>query len=269
MLCREQELQFVTNVILVTILDIFPQSVLFLYNVQGDLAVPAAAALRIFSGIFIFRGFMLIFMYYFQIVSRKMYAVIISVIDGFAGIIPLALILTHFLGIAGIWLTFPMLSALLLAGILLTNTIIARRSEGKYSGLLLYEREEDIPVLDSTIALRKEDIVDAAKSLREFCRKSNVSEKLSVLVALASEEMGNYSIEHKEKRKLDELDLLLKVYSDRIVMDVRSIGKPFDITACDAEQFSNVDVIRKVVSSIEYGYVTGMNQARITIDMGA
>ncbi|WP_026518706.1 MATE family efflux transporter [Butyrivibrio sp. MC2021] len=262
-------MQFVTNVILVAILDIFPQSVLVLYNVQGDLAVPAAAALRIFSGIFIFRGFMLIFMYYFQIVSRKMYAVIISVIDGFAGIIPLALILTHFLGITGIWLTFPMLSALLLAGILLTNTIIARRSEGKYSGLLLYEREEDIPVFDSTIALRKEDIVDAAKSLQEFCRKSNVSEKLSVLVALASEEMGNYSIEHKEKRKLDEIDLLLKVYSDRIVMDVRSIGKPFDITACDAEQFSNVDVIRKVASSIEYGYVTGMNQTRITIAMGA
>lgn len=262
-------MQFVTNVILVTILDIFPQSVLFLYNVQGDLAVPAAAALRIFSGIFIFRGFMLIFMYYFQIVSRKMYAVIISVIDGFAGIIPLALILTQLFGLTGIWLTFPVLSALLLAGILLTNTIIARRSEGKYSGLLLYEREEEIPVFDSTIALRKEDIVDAAKSLQEFCKKANVSDKLSALVALASEEMGNYSIEHKEKRKLDEIDLLLKVYSDRIVMDVRSIGKPFDITACDAEEFSNVDVIRKVASSIDYGYVTGMNQTRITIAMGA
>ena len=258
-------MQFATNIVLVTILDFFPQGVLYLYNVQGDLAVPAAAAIRMFSGIFIFRGFMLIFMYYFQIVSRKMYAVIISVIDGFAGIIPLALILTHFLGIIGIWLTFPVLSALLLAGILITNMIIAKRSKGKYNGLLLYEREENIPVFDSTIALRKEDVVEAAKDLQDFCKKAEIPDKLSALVALASEEMGNYSIEHKEKRRLDEIDLLLKVYKDRIVMDVRSIGKHFDITACDAEQFSNVDVIRKVASSIEYGYVTGMNQTRITI----
>ena len=148
---------------------------------------------------------------------------------------------------------------------LITNRIIGKSSKGKYNGLLLLEREENIPVFDSTIALRKEDVVEAAKDLQDFCKKAEIPDKLSALVALASEEMGNYSIEHKEKRRLDEIDLLLKVYKDRIVMDVRSIGKPFDITACDAEQFSNVDVIRKVASSIEYGYVTGMNQTRITI----
>lgn len=42
-------------------------------------------------------------MYYFQVISKKAYAIIISMIDGFAGIIPLALILTSFMGITGIY----------------------------------------------------------------------------------------------------------------------------------------------------------------------
>ena len=70
---------------------------------------------------FLFRGFILVFMYYFQVSNRKMYATIISIIDGFAGIIPIALILTSFMGITGLWLTFPVLAILMLASIVVIN----------------------------------------------------------------------------------------------------------------------------------------------------
>ena len=60
-------------------------------------------------------------MCYFQIISRKLYAVVISLIDGFIGVIPLSLLLTHFMGINGMWLAFPLLAFLMLSGIIVTN----------------------------------------------------------------------------------------------------------------------------------------------------
>ena len=69
----------------------------------------------------------------------------------------------------------------------------------------------------------------------------------------------------KDKSLLDEFDLLVKVYENEVIMDIRSIGNPFDITSSPAEEYSGVDVLRKIVESIDFAYVTGMNQTRIKI----
>lgn len=259
-------IQFVSNLVLVLILEIFPGIILFIYNVESELRDPAILGLRIFSIMFIFRGFVIVFMYYFQIISKKAYAVIISIIDGFAGIIPLALILTSFMGIAGIWVSFALLSVLLLLGILITNYLIAARSEGRFRGFLMYEYEEErIPVYDATVLLNEKDIAENAENLQDFFREKLTNPDLSTIIAVASEEMGIYTMNMKDKSLLDEFDLLVKVYENEVIMDIRSIGNPFDITSSPAEEYSGVDVLRKIVESIDFAYVTGMNQTRIKI----
>ena len=259
-------MQFAVNLMLVAILEFFPGSILFIYNVKGDLVAPSIHALRIFSVMFIFRGFVMVFMYYFQVISRKAYAVIIGMIDGFAGIIPLALILSSFMGITGIWIAFPLLSVILLAGILIANYVISLRSDGRLKGILLYEYEEEsIPAYDATVLLNENDIVKNAKALQDFCEEKLTDPGLSSLVAVTSEEMGIYTMDRKDKSLLDEIDLLVKIYEDNVTMDIRSVGKPFDITSSPAEEYSNIDVIRKIALSIDYAYVTGMNQTRIKI----
>ena len=259
-------IQFVFNLVLVAILEIFPGIILFIYNVRGDLRGSAVPGIRIFSVMFIFRGFVVVFMYYFQVISKKTYAVIIGMIDGFAGIIPLALILTSFMGITGIWTAFALLSILLLLGILITNYVIAARSGGRFRGFLLYEYEEEgIHSYDATIHLKENDIAENAKSIQEFCDEKLADPGLAAMVAVASEEMGIYTMNLKDKGLLDEFDLLLKIYEDKVIMDIRSIGKPFDITSSPAEEYSGIDVLRKIAGSIDYAYVTGMNQTRIKI----
>ncbi|MBQ7583085.1 MAG: hypothetical protein IJT24_00605, partial [Lachnospiraceae bacterium] len=183
-----------------------------------------------------------------------------------AGIIPLALILTSFMGITGIWTAFALLSILLLLGILITNYVIAARSGGRFRGFLLYEYEEEgIPSYDATIHLKENDIAENAKSIQEFCDEKLADPGLAAMVAVASEEMGIYTMNLKDKSLLDEFDLLLKIYEDKVIMDIRSIGKPFDITSSPAEEYSGIDVLRKIAGSIDYAYVTGMNQTRIKI----
>lgn len=245
-------------------MELFPQMILAMYNVQGTLALPAARGLRLFVPMFIFRSTVTIFIYYFQASSRRKYAMLISMFDGFAGLIPLALFLTSRLGITGIWLSFPLISLLSLAGIIICNLLIADRSGGYYQGILLTKHEEkDIPVYDATISLNESDITDNSRVLQEFCRHKMPNQKMSGLIAVASEEIGIYTMTHKEKNDLNEIDLLVKIYPDQTIMDVRSIGKPFDVMSSQEEEFSNIDTLRRLATTLEYNYIAGMNLTRI------
>ena len=100
--------QFAMNVILLLVFEAFPQGILAMYNVSGEVWPLAVTGLRIFSIMFLFRGFLLIYMYYFPVIGRKVYAFIISVMDGFLGVILLALILTKINGINGLWQSYTM-----------------------------------------------------------------------------------------------------------------------------------------------------------------
>ena len=130
----------------------------------------------------------------------------------------------------------------------------------------MYEYEEErIPVYDATVLLNEKDIAENAENLQDFFREKLTDPGLSTIIAVASEEMGIYTMNMKDKSLLDEFDLLVKVYENEVIMDIRSIGNPFDITSSPAEEYSGVDVLRKIVESIDFAYVTGMNQTRIKI----
>ena len=258
--------QLIASVTITGSMELFPQMILSMYNVQGALALPAIKGLRLFVPMFIFRSSVTIFIYYFQASSRRKYAMLISMIDGFAGLIPLALLLTSLLGITGIWLSFPLMSLLTLAGIVICNLIIVGRSNGHYQGVLLTKHEEkDIPVYDATICLNESDITENSRLLQEFCRQEMPEQKMSGLIAVASEEIGIYTMKQKGKNDLDEIDLLVKFFPDQTIMDVRSIGKPFDVMSSQEEEFSNIDTLRRLASTLDYNYAVGMNLTRIRI----
>lgn len=259
--------QLIANAVLTALLELFPGIFLLLYNVQEDYARPALTALRIFSCMFLFRGYVMVLMFYYQVSSRKLYAMLISVVDGFAGFVPLALVLTGWMGINGLWTAFPVLSAVMLLFILLINAVIARRSSGKYRGILLLEEENgSVPItFDATIPMESQAISDYTEQLQSFCARALSGDRISALVALAAEEMSVYSMTRKDQTEVDELDILVKIYPTEIMMDFRTMGKPFDISTAPEEAFSNADTLKKIASSVDYVYNIGFNQTRIRI----
>ena len=258
--------QFISNLILLIIFELFPGLVLALYKAEGLPQDAAYAGIRIFSVMFVFRGFVLVYMYYFQVLSRKIYALIISLIDGFVGIVPVALILAPIFGLNGMWLTFPVVSILLLSGIIITNLIIASRSEGKYKGVMLYETEEaDVPVYDVTFEADSSDISQNTKKLEDFCMYNDVRPEIAMFTAIAAEEMSVIIKETGKINKCDSIDMLVKIYKDDIILDLRSIGKPFDPSAYAKEQGSPLDTLMRIASSVEFSYIMGMNQTRIVL----
>ena len=259
--------QTLASIVFFLMFELRPEFFLAIYNYGDSNAKSATAAIRIFSIMFLFRGFVMIFMYYFQVISRNVYAAVISITDGFAGIIPLAVILTRAMGIDGLWAAYPLLSALMLLVIVIVNHAISARSGGQYSGILVLPNEDaDLPVYDATVPLERNETERVVCDLQDFCKQKLTSEKTCVLIALAFEEMISYTADNTDQKSVAAfIDVLLQIYPDEVLMDVRSIGKPHDPSTAPAEEYSNVDVLRKAASSVEYNYVLGMNQTRIRI----
>jgi len=259
------KLQFIVNLVLLLILELWPGLILHIYDVGQADADAASTAIRIFSIMFVFRGFTILFMYYLPIIKRSGYALTISIIDGFAGVIPLEYLLSRAFGINGIWLGFTATSVLLLFGVIVVNNMISRRSKGMFSGFLLLENESrTIPTFATTVQMNSDDISALTSAIQEFCDKAQIEEKTALLAAVSLEEMCMYTIKNSETT--DYIDILFKIYPDHILMDFRSIGKPFDPTLADPEEFSNLATLRKLVSSLDFNYVLGMNQTRLTIN---
>ncbi|MBQ7159977.1 MAG: hypothetical protein IJS09_11240 [Treponema sp.] len=255
--------QFVANLFLILLFEFWPQGLIAMYNVTGEIVPLVITGLRIFSIMFLFRGFTCVYMFYFPVINRKRYAFTISLVDGCLGIIPLALILTKINGVNGLWQAYALLSALLLTSILAINYVISMRSYKKFSWLLLLEHEdENIPVYECSLKMKPEAISQLAENIQHFCLNAGVDEKLSALTAISVEEMSVYSVTQSNATQINDMDILLKIYPENIMIDFRSIGKPFD-TSTATEEYSNVAILRKIVSDIKYTYVLGMNQTRL------
>ncbi len=255
--------QFVINLLILIFFELWPQGILAMYNVTGDILPLAETGLRIFSVMFLFRGFALIYIFYFPVIGRKTYAFVISIVDGFLGLIPLALILTKIHGINGLWEAYALLSVLLLGVVLTFNYALSVRSGGKYSKLLLLEHEdENIPVYECTVKMRSENISRLAEDIQGFCTLKGVDTRVAALTAVSVEEMSVYSSEQSKTNRIDYLDILLKIYPEYILIDFRSIGSPFDSSAT-TKKYSNMEILRKTVTNMEYNYILGMNQTRL------
>ena len=259
------KVQLAANIVLVVLFEVFPQGIMLMYNGSSLPYGETVTAIRIFSFLFIFRGFSVVFMYYYQVVQRKLYANIISVVDGFAGIIPVSLLMVEMIGINGLWTAYPIVAVLLDAGIIVANLIIIYRSKGRYKSLILFEEEDaDVPVFDITYTAETGQISEITEKLESFCKENRMTESVSMFAGIISEEMSVITRDNKDKKGTDKVDMLVKIYPEYLLFDFRSIGKPFDVSQ-EVCKGSNLDVLKKISYSSDFSYVMGMNLTRIKL----
>lgn len=245
----------------------FAQPLAQLYNITDSLELALAVkALRIFSIMYLFRGFCILFMKYLQVINRKIYSLFISIFDGFGGIIPIAFLMGKLMGIDGLWWAFPVTAVLLLAIVLLWNKRIVSRSGGRYRSLLLAGQEDEAEkIFDVTIFEDAQSISNASASLMDFCTDSGIDRRSANLAALTLEEMAVYT--RNRLNKDDYMDILARLYPDRIEIDFRTLGNSFDPLASAPEDIrENIQLLRSIASVLEYNYIMGMNCTRVVIN---
>jgi len=237
-----------------------------LYNITGEAEVALAVrAVRIFALMYVFRGFYMILMKYLQAMGRKVYSMFISVFDGFGGIIPIVFVMSGLMGLDGLWWAFPVTSALLLLIVMLVNRRIALRSNGRYTGWLLAAREDEAEeVFDVTLFEDGRSISAVSEELQQFCVGCGLDARSATHSALCVEEMAVYT--RNRHKKNDYMDVLARLYADKIEIDFRSLGDSFDpLVAAEGDAAENIRLLHGIASKLEYSYIMGMNCTRITI----
>lgn len=258
--------QFAASVILFFVFFLFPEQIMRVYNITDDGLSIGVTALRIFAFSHLLRPVIMVFMYYTQTIGRKVYAVIISLVDGVAGVPLVLLLLIPEIGITALWLAFPLTAALLFAGIIITNLIILKKNPADYTSLLLLPRDEkNIKVFDTTVPGKKEDISEITKRLQDFCNEYLKDENKALRTAVACEEMCEYTLLHHGNKDFC-MDITAKIYPENLVLNIRSLGSPIDpLSGGNEEEYSNIFVLNKMAKDVKYDYIMGMNQTRITI----
>lgn len=245
---------------------VFARPLALLYNITGESEIALAVkAVRIFAVMYLFRGFYMVFMKYLQAMGRKTYSIFISIFDGFGGIIPITFLLGKLLGLDGLWWAFPITSALLLVIMLVWNHRIVKSSNGRYQSWLLAAREDEAEaVFDVTIYEDGRNISSVSEELRKFCIADGIDSHAATFSALCVEEMALYTRNRHEKT--DYMDILVRLYTDKVEIDFRSLGNSFNpLVATEGDVAENIRLLQGIASKLEYSYIMGMNCTRITI----
>ena len=259
-------LQILAAVVLNALFAIFAPQVAALYNIASPLEVPVAVqALRIFCLMLLLRSVVILYFRYLKVVGFAGYAIIVSALDSFAAIIPIAWVMSRLFGITGLWWAFPIASFLILVFIVMRNRYIAAHSDGRFRGLLLYEVDErSTPVLDVTIMDDTESISGISEKMQTACEQNGIDEYNAALAALAVEEMAVYITGRKDHNAY--MDILVRLYKGDVTIDFRSLGHSFNpLLDTSEDTMENVRLLRGIASSIGTEYTLGMNSTRIVI----
>lgn len=86
---------------------VFPKQILTIFEAEDELIKGSIQAIRIISLGFIISSFGIVYSGTFEALGKGVHSLIISLLRQFIIIIPLGFILSRFLGVIGIWISFP------------------------------------------------------------------------------------------------------------------------------------------------------------------
>lgn len=272
---------------------ILPNIIVQIYGITGSENISATIdALRIFSLSFVGVTITFIMLFYNQAIGQNKLSFLISICEGLLILIPVAYILSNIIGIYGIWISFSIAEITTILIILVSVKIISSKSKGKYKGFLLLERSDDFEIFDLTIKGLNE-VMDLSEKIIDFSESKGLSEKTSVYLGMAIEEIlvniinynnnqdnnqnnlinnrkkANNKKKHafNKKKKLDFIDILIKIGKREVILSFKDSGIEYDPTVQseDVQEFDNITVLKKISGKISYSRILGLNNTIITI----
>ncbi len=258
--------QFLISAAGTALFIIFAPGVAAIYNISDQTQLPmAVTALRIYSLLFIPRFTVIVFYRYVKIIGLTRYSAVLSALDSFAAVIPLAWICVRIWGIDGLWYAFLLASCILLIMSLICNLWFASRSGGSLKWPLLLETGDGSGlVMDVTISNDPAEISDISMKLQKTCEDNGMERRDAVRVALAVEEIAVNAAARMEQDGY--FDILVRNDRDAVEIEFRTIGKEYDLLKDDAGKLmENISVLQGIASDIKSEYIMGMNSTRIIL----
>ncbi len=240
------------------LLFIFPQIVLFIFNMHNPAHVPIAMnAIRIVSFSFLSFAINYLYIFYAQSIENDRLANMISLLQGLVFPVVLATVLSYVWGSNGFWFALVLSELATVAVTFIYSRWVARKSNGEYSGFFLNRKNAEGEIFEFTIGGNVEDAVNISKEVQEFFSGN----ELSALIGMAVEDMVVY-IENNDE--VDLIDSVIRNDEDSILISIKYSGKAIDLLADDNPE-SNISILRKMTYNIDCSEILGLNNVVITI----
>jgi len=261
-------LQLISGISVFLLLEIKPEILTTMYAVEAGLTADIVIrAIRIFSILLLIRWIYLQFKDVAIVLGFRLYAMLIGLADAFIFLIPFILILCPLMGIDGLWWAFVISSATVTAGVFIINRIIAARSDGKYKGFWLIGEQKNI-VADLTFRAEPGEVERITLKIEQICREHGMSMSRAMLASISVEEMIVIISRFSSSAKAVPMDVLIHKNAEEILIDVISIGNPFNPTKyADNSGPDSFEMLRRLSRSVTYDYMLGMNTTRIVIPL--
>ena len=238
---------------------LFPQIVLFIFNVSNPSDIPTIMnVIRIFSISFLAFAVNNLYMFYAESVQYNKLANIVTLIQGLIFPILFAYLFAYLWGAEGFWASLVVSEFATLLFIFIYSKIIARKSNGEYSGFFLIKKPEDSSVFEFTLEGNVEDAV----KLSENIQKSFNDDRLSVLVSMAIEDMIVHIININENINL--IDVIIRDNEEYILISIKYSGECVNVME-DEDMASNIAILNNISQKIDYSQILGLNNIVIRI----
>ncbi|WP_163337673.1 MATE family efflux transporter [Desulfopila sp. IMCC35008] len=259
---RAAKTLLVSSVLVTLLLECVPGIVLQMFGVHhpADIA-EGIPAIRLFSLSLVGTSITFLSIYYFMTIGRTKFSTVISMVEGLS-VIPIALTLSQLWGSAGVWIAFSMAEIVTISMIVTCCIYLMRKSPEAYKSPLLLDRRilGDTRILETTITSSNELREGAREGIAGLLDSLEIKqEKLEMIRKAVIKAVDDVAEQAYPQGERGYLDLLVRVYDDRIVASLRDNGMGVDLSGNSFLSQSLPDSVK-----IEQAQAIGFNTITLT-----
>lgn len=242
----------------------FPHYVAVVFNIHDPDALKLIGNLiRIYVLYYPLRCVLLVLRDIYNTLDRSLYATLLGVLDKVVSIPVVGGVLYLLFGGYGLIASFPVSMILILCLIAGINHRIVRKSNGRYSPVLLLDEEYPLKALCSYSVKSLDNAADIGMWIGKSLADHSLDPRISDKICLAAEEMGVYIIDRCGADTA--VDFLVSASGNDYILTCRSSGEPFfPIKRSDGELSPN-ELLLTGLFKIRHEYIFGLNSTSLTI----
>lgn len=259
------------TIVLIAILELFPQELLLLFGIQGADLPTGARAVRYYAPSLIFDAFIMLMIYYAQTLRKLTIALPATILQNVVILLPCAWLFSRVFGLDGIWISFSVSGAIASLALLALTRHEARRSKCKISSfLMLPTKNSHNSYLDISLRNTIAEAVSISDRATKFCVEHGVEKALALRAGIIVEEMAVNIVRHAGQTEgEDMIDIRLGINEQEIRISFRDAGRPFSPLEYkkkgDAPTVGGIPLIHVLGDQITYSYALGFNNTLVIL----
>lgn len=265
---RAAKIVMVIGILFSLLVIIFPEIILFLFNVQNPADIPTViTSIRIFSLSFVGYGICNLYIFYIQAIQFNKLANVVSLFEGLIFPVIFAYLLGYLWGINGVWISFAVSEYLTILLLFIYSKYLEKKSKHEYSGFFINKQDNSIQKWEFTLKGTVEEVSKFSKEVQKHLDNSKSGTK----TCQAIEGMLTQIINLNEE--VDLIDIIIKNKKDKILISIKYSGIPCNPT--EAENLKNgenknldfrMDDLSELTDNIEYSQILELNNVLIEIN---